>query len=99
MDKKSGYGVYEWENGWTYKGNFDNDLRTGFGELYEGNKLVYRGYWKNGEQTEDEVKNENRVDLSASKTFTKTSSQIYNRKAGSAQKLTRYDDFGIHFNP
>lgn len=22
MDKKSGYGVYEWENGWVYKGNF-----------------------------------------------------------------------------
>lgn len=52
MDKKSGYGVYEWENGWIYKGNFDNDLRNGFGELYQGQKLIYRGYWKNGEQTD-----------------------------------------------
>jgi len=95
MDKKSGYGVYEWENGWVYKGNFDQDLRSGFGELYEGQKLAYRGYWKNGEQTDEEVKNNsgNRIELSGSKTFSKTSSQIYNRaKSGSAQKLThRYD--------
>ena len=35
MDKKSGYGVYEWENGWVYKGNFDNDYRNGYGELYD----------------------------------------------------------------
>lgn len=31
MDKKEGYGVYDWENGWTYKGNFKDDLRDGFG--------------------------------------------------------------------
>ena len=31
MDKKSGYGVYKWENGWYYKGNFENDYRHGFG--------------------------------------------------------------------
>lgn len=52
MDKKSGYGVYQWGNGWCYKGNFDNDYRNGFGELYNGNKLAYRGFWENGEQTD-----------------------------------------------
>lgn len=101
MDKKSGYGVYEWENGWLYKGNFDNDLRNGFGELYEGEKLVYRGFWRNGEQTEEEVKIKGDVgfDAMGSKTFSKTNSQVYNRKSGSAHKLQIYDDYGIHFNP
>ena len=31
MDKKSGYGIYTWDNGWIYKGNFDNDFRNGYG--------------------------------------------------------------------
>lgn len=53
MDKKSGYGVYQWENGWIYKGNFENDYRNGFGELYDGEKCMYRGYWANGEQSEN----------------------------------------------
>ena len=55
MDKKSGYGVYEWENGWTYKGNFQNDFRNGYGELFnrEG-AMAYKGYWENGEQVDGE---------------------------------------------
>ena len=53
MDKKVGYGVYQWESGWSYKGNFDNDLRNGFGELYNATKLVYRGFWRNGQQTDE----------------------------------------------
>jgi hypothetical protein len=49
MDKKSGYGVYTWDNGWIYKGNFEDDKRTGFGELYKNdNTLNYRGFWENG---------------------------------------------------
>lgn len=52
MDKKSGYGIYCWDNGWKYRGNFDNDFRNGYGELYDGNDcLIYRGFWENGEQT------------------------------------------------
>lgn len=43
LDKKCGYGVYQWDDGYMYKGNFDNDVRHGFGELYEGNILKYRG--------------------------------------------------------
>jgi len=31
MDVKSGYGEYVWTNGWIYKGNFENDLRNGYG--------------------------------------------------------------------
>ncbi len=82
-----------------YKGNFDNDLRNGFGELYEGAKMVYRGFWKNGEQSDEDNGNSDRLESKTSKAFTKTSSQIYNRKTGSAQKLNRYEDFGINFNP
>ena len=58
--------------------------------MHEGSKCVYRGYWKNGEQTDEEVSGNVLLDNSMSKTFTKTSSQIYHRKAGSAQKLGRY---------
>lgn len=52
MDKKSGYGVYEWENGWVYKGNFEGDYRNGYGELYDGDSCTYRGFWDNGQQTD-----------------------------------------------
>jgi hypothetical protein len=38
MDKKSGYGIYIWKNGWHYRGNFENDLRNGYGELYNANE-------------------------------------------------------------
>ena len=31
-----------------YKGHFENDLRNGFGELYEDDELKYRGEWING---------------------------------------------------
>ena len=53
MDKKSGYGVYSWDNGWIYKGNFEDDKRNGFGQLYKNdNTLKYRGFWENGEQVD-----------------------------------------------
>lgn len=31
-----------------YKGEFFEDKRHGFGELYQNNKLVYEGAWENG---------------------------------------------------
>lgn len=34
LDKKCGYGEYQWGDGYLYKGNFENDLRNGYGELY-----------------------------------------------------------------
>ena len=50
MDKKDGYGVYDWENGWTYKGNFKEDLRDGYGELLHHNIVMWKGEWENGEK-------------------------------------------------
>ena len=48
MDKKSGYGVYQWENGWIYKGNFQNDYRHGYGQMYWQDGRIYKGKWVNG---------------------------------------------------
>jgi hypothetical protein len=48
---KAGYGVYTWQNGWSYRGNFENDTRHGYGELYQSDNLLnYRGFWDNGQQ-------------------------------------------------
>ena len=53
-DKKTGYGVYEWNNGWVYKGNFDNDIRNGYGVLYDSEgRIKYKGFWENGAQGYD----------------------------------------------
>lgn len=38
MDKKEGFGVYEWVNKQTYKGQFKDDYREGYGKLYQINK-------------------------------------------------------------
>lgn len=29
LDRKHGYGVYDWGNGYTYKGNYVEDIRSG----------------------------------------------------------------------
>lgn len=66
MDKKEGFGVYEWVNKQTYKGQFREDYREGYGRLYQkekkfaaemsedGNtneeKIVYNGMWMKGKQ-------------------------------------------------
>jgi hypothetical protein len=34
LDRKHGYGVYTWGNGYHYKGNFTEDLRNGTGQLH-----------------------------------------------------------------
>ena len=53
-DKKTGYGVYEWNNGWVYKGSFDNDFRNGYGVLYDSEgHIKYKGFWENGAQGYD----------------------------------------------
>ena len=50
MDRKDGYGVYEWENGWCYKGYFKDDLRDGFGELLNHGVVVWKGEGGGGEK-------------------------------------------------
>lgn len=69
MDKKEGFGVYEWVNKQTYKGQFKDDYREGYGKLYQinkkfiaemtedgnlnGQKIVYNGMWAKGKQKSD----------------------------------------------
>ena len=68
IDKKEGYGVYEWVGKQVYKGQFKDDFREGFGKLMQFNpkligdssdddgfeeKEVYRGMWLRGKQRSD----------------------------------------------
>ena len=69
MDKKEGFGVYEWVGKQFYKGQFKDDFREGFGRLYQTNKhypadisdgspvldekLIYSGMWHRGKQKPD----------------------------------------------
>jgi len=47
---KHGYGVFVWESGNYYKGNYLMDARGGYGEMYWNDGSVYKGEWKDGEQ-------------------------------------------------
>ena len=38
-----------------YVGNFENDLKHGYGEWYIDKKCVFKGYWLNNEKTSDET--------------------------------------------
>ena len=48
LDKKHGYGIYDWGNGYVYKGFWMDDLRYGEGELLFNGEVEYDGYWENG---------------------------------------------------
>jgi hypothetical protein len=37
MDKRCGYGVYYWSSGNYYKGAFFDDVKHGYGELFNNN--------------------------------------------------------------
>lgn len=45
MDLKSGHGIYNWPDGKYYKGEFFNDKKHGYGELYHNEALKYKGNW------------------------------------------------------
>ena len=45
----SGRGHFLWSNGHSYQGNFENDLRQGYGE-YSWDGMCYKGYWEKGKQ-------------------------------------------------
>ena len=61
MDKKEGFGMYEWIGKQMYKGHFKEDKRDGYGKLYRENrrsssdhdhfkegKVIYEGMWLKG---------------------------------------------------
>jgi hypothetical protein len=40
MDSKEGFGVYTWKEKKVYKGQFRDDYRDGYGEVYTLNRLT-----------------------------------------------------------
>ena len=44
----SGYGVFIWEDGRKFEGQYKNDLKWGFGEFKYADGKIYRGNWQNG---------------------------------------------------
>ncbi len=49
MDKKNGYGQYSWlDKVFLYKGNFENDIRQGYGQLFKNGEQEYKGEWVAG---------------------------------------------------
>ena len=49
-DKKHGYGVFEWESGNRYEGNYFEDERHGYGVMRWMDESVYMGMWVEGIQ-------------------------------------------------
>ena len=45
LDKKHGYGVFEWESGNRYEGNYFEDERHGYGVMRWTDESVYMGMW------------------------------------------------------
>jgi hypothetical protein len=50
MDDKHGKGVDYYPNGTRYDGEFDHNIRSGFGELIYEDGAKYRGGWKDNKQ-------------------------------------------------
>lgn len=48
IDKKCGFGIYRWETGSRYEGNFFEDLRHGFGKMFWNDGSYYSGMWEKG---------------------------------------------------
>ena len=40
---KHGYGIFSWQSGNVYKGNYENDERNGYGEMSWTDGSVYKG--------------------------------------------------------
>ena len=45
MDRKHGWGYFEWESGNSYRGRYEADERHGFGEMRWTDGSIYRGSW------------------------------------------------------
>ena len=49
--------MYTWASGNYYKGNFLNDLRHGYGQMFWKDNSYYKGQWVNGiQEGEGEIK-------------------------------------------
>ena len=49
-DKKHGFGVFEWESGNRYEGNYAEDERHGYGVMKWTDESMYMGMWDQGIQ-------------------------------------------------
>ena len=47
---RNGYGVYTWNNGDSYSGNWLNGKKHGYGEFRWASGTMWKGEWRNGEQ-------------------------------------------------
>ena len=43
-----GKGIYRWEDGRHYEGNYMNDKKHGYGEYTYADGRIYMGEWKEG---------------------------------------------------
>ena len=50
MDKKHGYGVFQWESGNKYQGNYHYDERQGYGTMEWTDMSKFNGHWIKGVQ-------------------------------------------------
>jgi hypothetical protein len=50
LDKKAGYGIFQWASGNLYKGEYADDEREGFGEMTWTDGSMYQGDWFRGIQ-------------------------------------------------
>jgi hypothetical protein len=48
LDKKNGWGVFEWESGNCYRGEYVDDERHGYGEMHWIDESQYKGKWVHG---------------------------------------------------
>lgn len=90
LDKKHGYGIYDWGNGYIYKGAFIEDQRSGQGELYYNGEIVYDGHWINGERLTE-------IDQTALN-YCSPSPKKKERKSKSKEKLKKVEEsFLVNF--
>lgn len=46
----NGKGYFRWEDGTHYEGNYEKNLKHGYGEYTYSNGKIYMGPWKEGKQ-------------------------------------------------
>ena len=49
-DRKEGYGIFKWEDGREYRGNWQNGKQHGLGMYVASNGLTRKGQWMQGKR-------------------------------------------------